>query len=36
MCDRAISKDVFMLVRFPDKYKTQKIFDKAAPVFLGH
>ena len=29
MCDRAIFKDPFPLVYFPDKYKTQIMFYKA-------
>ena len=36
MCGRAISKDLFMLVQFPDKYETQKMFDKAVDDFLEH
>ena len=35
MCDKAISEDPFMLVYFPDKYKTQKTFDKAVDNCLA-
>ena len=29
MCDRVISKDHFLIIYCPDKYKTQKMCDEA-------
>ena len=29
MCDRVVSKDLFMLKSCLDRYKTQKMYDKA-------
>ena len=29
MCDRVVSKDPFLIVYCPDKYKTERMCDKA-------
>ena len=35
MCDRAISEDPFIVVYCPDKYKTQRMPDKAVDDCLA-
>ena len=35
MCDRVVSEDTFLIVYCPDKYKTQKICDKAVDDSLA-
>ena len=34
MCNKVVSKETFMLKYCPDKYKTQKMWDKAVDSYL--
>ena len=35
MCDRVVSEDYFLIVYYPDKYKTQGMCDEAAADSLA-
>ena len=35
MCGRVVSEDPFLIVYYPDKYKTQRMYDKAVDDSLA-
>ena len=35
MCERVVSEDPFMLIYYPDRYKTQKMCDEAVDDCLA-